>query len=427
MKRSTRKLLIAAGAMTGALLLASCGNKAQETTAAATTAAAETTAAAGETTAAAAGETTAAAETTAALTAPENYGTVALGEYKGVEVAVRDVDVNDEDTQQYIDSLVANNPEKIEVDRPAQDGDTVNIDFVGKKDGVAFQGGTAQGYDLVLGSGAFIDGFESGLVGAKKGDKLDLNLTFPEEYGSAELAGKDVVFEVTVNTISEEKAAELTDAWVEKYTGGEQKTVDDFFQATKESILKQKEQNERTEELNNLINDVITNSSFEITPEAIAYEGQRMMQNSEMTLASYGIDLDSYLSMTGMTREDYQKQMEANGENYAKMKLLVDEIAAQENLTELTEADYQKLVEQYGVSKDMMIQMAGQEAVDFEAKYLKVSNFLLDNAKKVDAPEETTAAETTADAAAETTADAAAETTAAESAAEETTAAETKK
>ena len=381
MRRSMRKAAAAAGIIAGALLLASCGSKPAETTAAETTAAAaETSAAAGE---------SAAAETQApVLDAPESYGSVTLGDYKGVDVEVHDVNVTDDEVQSYVDSLVSYNPVMKEVDRAAKDGDTVNIDYVGKKDGVAFEGGTAQDYDLTLGSGTFIDGFESGLIGVKKGDKVDLNLTFPEQYGNADLAGQAVVFEVTVNAVKESTDAKLNDEWVENYSGGDQTTVAEFLDETKKEMQEQREQSEHTIELNSLISTVMENANFEVNPEAIEYEAQKMMQSSQQSLAQYGIDLDSYLSMVGMTKEDYEAQMRSNGEEYAKMKMLVQEIAAKEGLDQLTEADYKAIEQQYGYSKQMLIQMAGQEAVDFETLYMKVSDYLLENANKVEAPEE---------------------------------------
>ena len=394
MRKSMRKAAAAAGIIAGALLLASCGSKPAETTAAETTAAAST--------AAAGAETSAAAETQAALEAPESYGTVTLGEYKGVDVEVRDVTVTDDDVKQYVDSLVTYNPVMEEVDREAKDGDTVNIDYMGKKDGVAFDGGTAQGYDLTLGSGTFIDGFESGLVGVKKGDKLDLNLTFPEQYGNADLAGQAVVFEVVVNAVKESKTAELDDEWVKNYSNGAQTTVAEFLDAQKKEMQEQREQSEHAVELNDLISTAMENATFDVNPDAIEYEAQKMMQSSQMSLAQYGIDLDSYLSMVGMTKEEYEEQMRTNGEEYAKMKMLVKEIAAKEGMEELTEADYKAIEKQYGYSKQMLVQMAGEEAVDFETLYLKVSDFLLENANKVEAPEEPETEAAESEAAAET-------------------------
>ncbi len=174
---------------------------------------------------------------------------------------------------------------------------------------------------------------------------------------------------------------------MENYTDGGQTTVAEFMDETKKEMQEQREQSEHNIELNALIGSVIENATFDVNPEAIEYEAQKMMQNSQQSLAQYGIDLDSYLSMVGMTKEDYEAQMRTNGEEYAKMKLLVQEIAAKEGMDKLTEADYKAIEKQYGYSKQMLIEMAGQEAVDFETLYLKVSDYLLKNANKVEAPE----------------------------------------
>lgn len=133
----------------------------------------------------------------------ENLGTVELSEYKGVKVNVPAVMVTDAEVESKINQVLSQNPKIEEVDRPAAEGDIVNIDYVGKQDGVEFAGGTGEGQDLTLGSGRMIDGFEDGLIGTKKGDKKELNLTFPEDYSEKALAGQAVVFEVTVNAVKE--------------------------------------------------------------------------------------------------------------------------------------------------------------------------------------------------------------------------------
>ena len=141
---------------------------------------------------------------------------VVLGDYKNLEVVSNVSAITDEDVDNYIDYMLSMSPELVEVtDRDVVEiGDVANIDYEGKKDGVAFDGGTAQGYDLGIGSGSFIEGFEEGLVGVKKGETVDLNLTFPENYHSADLAGAEVVFTVTVNAIYEEATPEFTDEYV---------------------------------------------------------------------------------------------------------------------------------------------------------------------------------------------------------------------
>ena len=159
-----------------------------------------------------------AAESAAAET--EEYvaeSSVKLGEYKGIAVTVTEASVTDEEVENQIQQVLNSKAEYREVDRAAQTGDQVNIDYKGLLDGEAFEGGTAEGYDLTLGSGSFIDGFEDGLVGAVKGDQKDLNLTFPDPYpNNPDLAGKEVVFEVTVNAVKERSIPELTDEFVKK-------------------------------------------------------------------------------------------------------------------------------------------------------------------------------------------------------------------
>ena len=157
---------------------------------------------------------------------------VELGEYKGVTYTPASTEVTDEDVDAQIQAMLDRYPTMNSVDRAAQQGDTVNIDYVGKLDGVAFDGGSATGTDLELGSGMFIDGFEDGLVGASKGDKLNLDLTFPDPYtNNPDLAGKAVVFEVTVNDVKESIPAELNEEFVTSYT--DYTTVDEFKEGTR--------------------------------------------------------------------------------------------------------------------------------------------------------------------------------------------------
>lgn len=147
-------------------------------------------------------------------TASDAKAGIVLGEYKNVPVTVVKPSVSDEELDARIETVLGGYATWDAVDRAAEEGDRVNIDYKGLKDGVAFEGGTAEGYNLVLGSGSFIDGFEDGLIGAAAGEQRNLNLTFPENYQSEELAGQDVVFEVTVNEVAEKHTPELTEAFV---------------------------------------------------------------------------------------------------------------------------------------------------------------------------------------------------------------------
>ena len=180
---------------------------------------------------------------------PSKY--VTLGDYKNMSITIAKNEVTDEDLDSYIDYLLAANESYVDItDRDvAQNGDVANIDYVGKKDGVAFDGGTATGFDLDLGSGVFIDGFEDGVVGMKVGETKDLNLTFPEDYNNEELAGADVVFTVTLNSIKEAVIPELTDEYVqsldnglstvEEYKADIRKTMEDSYASSRESEIEQ--------------------------------------------------------------------------------------------------------------------------------------------------------------------------------------------
>lgn len=209
------------------------------------------------------------------LTGMDN-GTVTLGEYKGIEVTKDPVEVTDDEVDQAVQSDLSAQAKDAEVDRAIQNGDVVNIDYVGTKDGVAFDGGTAQGYDLNIGSGQFIEGFEEGLVGAKKGDKVSLNLTFPEAYQNADLAGKAVVFDVTVNSVKEKQVPELNDAFVQENTSF--KTVDEYKDDKMQTLLKDKNDQAEQKVKSDIYTAILNASKVEPKQEAIDANFNNMAQ-----------------------------------------------------------------------------------------------------------------------------------------------------
>lgn len=226
---------------------------------------------------------------------------VTLGEYKGVAYTPASVEITDEQVDKEVQKLADSN--LVEVDRPAAEGDTVNIDYVGKKDGVAFDGGTASGYDLKLGSNTFIDGFEDGLIGAVKGQKLDLDLTFPEGYPSEDLAGQAVVFEVTVNAVK--TPSELNDDLVMANT--DYKTLEEYREATRNDLEKQAADNAEYQKQSSVFQTIMNNSQVVASEESIqaAYDEamtyyETMATNSGMELETlvgyYGMDLDAFQS-----------------------------------------------------------------------------------------------------------------------------------
>lgn len=304
---------------------------------------------------------------------------VTLGDYKGVTVEKTIQSVTDEDVQNEIDNALANYP--VEVDQAAKEGDTVNIDYVGKIDGEEFDGGSDQGADLKLGSGKFIDGFEDGLIGARKGETRTLNLTFPEDY-TQDLAGKAVEFTVTVNAVKE-PLSEPTDQWVADNIEGYDNLAD--YKAGIRS--EQEENNEQTAE--NQVRyaawtQVIDNCTINEYPETLVEVGKKLYEQQVETYAKYaGMGLDAYIESSGLTQEEYQSNMEEYGKNVAAQALVCQAICDKEGFA-IGDDDYQKALQdmltEYGCTEDELIQTYGQDNVEQSIMLNRVSNLILENA-----------------------------------------------
>ena len=304
---------------------------------------------------------------------------VTLGDYKGVTVEKTIQSVTDEDVQNEIDNALANYP--VEVDQAAKEGDTVNIDYVGKIDGEEFDGGSDQGADLKLGSGKFIDGFEDGLIGARKGETRTLNLTFPEDY-TQDLAGKAVEFTVTVNAVKE-PLSEPTDQWVADNIEGYDNLAD--YKAGIRS--EQEESNEQTAE--NQVRyaawtQVIDNCTINEYPETLVEVGKKLYEQQVKTYAKYaGMELDAYIESSGLTQEEYQSNMEEYGKNVAAQALVCQAICDKEGFA-IGDDDYQKALQdmltEYGCTEDELIQTYGQDNVEQSIMLNRVSNLILENA-----------------------------------------------
>ena len=304
---------------------------------------------------------------------------VTLGDYKGVTVEKTIQSVTDEDVQNEIDNALANYP--VEVDQAAKEGDTVNIDYVGKIDGEEFDGGSDQGADLKLGSGKFIDGFEDGLIGARKGETRTLNLTFPEDY-TQDLAGKAVEFTVTVNAVKE-PLSEPTDQWVADNIEGYDNIAD--YKAGIRS--EQEESNEQTAE--NQVRyaawtQVIDNCTINEYPETLVEVGKKLYKQQVETYAKYaGMELDAYIESSGLTQEEYQSNMEEYGKNVAAQALVCQAICNKEGLA-IGDDDYQKALQdmltEYGCTEEELIQTYGQDNVEQSIMLNRVSNLIMENA-----------------------------------------------
>jgi trigger factor len=271
---------------------------------------------------------------------------ITLGEYKGIEVTVTPLEVTDEDIDAAISEALAANATQEEVTgRAVQDGDTVNINFEGLLDGVAFEGGTAEGYDLVIGSGSFIPGFEEGIIGANIGDELALDLTFPEDY-DAEMAGKAVVFNVKVNSISQSILPELTESYVQENTDYD--TIDAYKEATRADLQAANEDTMENEKINNVMTAIVDNAEISSIPQTLLdyYSYSYKEYNSQMINYMYGMTLADYFAATGTSEEDFNAYVLTVAENYATSELVQKAIAEAEGM-EITDEEYKEKLPQY--------------------------------------------------------------------------------
>ncbi len=304
---------------------------------------------------------------------------VELGEYKGVTYTPASTEVTDEDVDAQIQAMLDRYPTMNSVDRAAQQGDTVNIDYVGKLDGVAFDGGSATGTDLELGSGMFIDGFEDGLVGASKGDKLNLDLTFPDPYtNNPDLAGKAVVFEVTVNDVKESIPAELNEEFVTSYT--DYTTVDEFKEGTRKQLEDYAKSQADGQKQYDVFMKVVENSVITFTDEDVQPYYDQLHTAYEQQAQLAGIDLETMASYYGMDLASFEEELKLQAEEATKQDAVVRAIAAKENIP-VTDEDREALATQYGYETvEAMDTAVGTDMVESYILTQKVLDLLAENA-----------------------------------------------
>lgn len=276
---------------------------------------------------------------------------VTLGDYKGLEVEMDDdFLVTEDDIKKEVEIEIGYvGGDYVESDKTeVEEGDTVNIDYVGKKDGVAFDGGTAEGYNLTIGSGQFIPGFEDGLIGAKVGDVVDLNLTFPEQYQSEELAGQDVVFTVTVNSIMEEADPMtyegLTDEWVQEKMNMD--SVEDYLEEVRSVMQGYMDEDKETEVASAVLEELRKVCTVSAHPEGL--DEERVEQSMDLyrnSAEANGMDLDSYLSVANQTEEGLRQGLMESAKNAVDTELILMAIADVEGISD-DEAAYQKYVQE---------------------------------------------------------------------------------
>ncbi len=275
---------------------------------------------------------------------------VKISSYKGMKIKEFAYTVKDEEIEAELNRVRERNAKKVEItDRAAANGDIVNIDFVGTVDGVKFDGGEAKGFDLTLGSGQFIPGFEDQVVGMNIGESKDVNVTFPENYQAVELKGKAAVFAVTLHKIQGKELPEVTDEFIKEATGSE--TVEAYKAKTKERLQSQADRRANDDTENSILDAIAANTEVEIPQAMIDREIDSIVQKFEYQLMYQGLKLSDYLSFLKVDLAQFKKQYQAQAEQNVKNQLIISHIIDVEKI-EATEEEVDEKVAAQAASVD---------------------------------------------------------------------------
>ena len=316
------------------------------------------------------------------------YPEVKLGQYKGLEALKAEVKVVAADVNARLKEMADRNSRLVSVERAVKKGDTADIDFEGFDNGVAFDGGKGENFDLEIGSGSFVPGFEDQLIGMKAGEEKDIDITFPENY-TPELAGKPVVFHVKVNEVKEKQVPAIDDEFAKDVS--EFDTLKDL-----KADIKKKLTAERTESAQRAFEDVLMAKVAEgieadIPEEMVELQAERMMEQFKQQLASQGIPFDQYLKMTNTAEADFRKQARGPAADQVKMDLAVEAIIKAEGLEasdEDVESEMKSVAEKYGMDLDTVKKYLRPEDVKEQVIREKVVKLVADSAVAVAPAEE---------------------------------------
>ena len=314
----------------------------------------------------------------------ECYPEVDVKDYKGVEIEKRVAEVTDDDINTELDTLRKRNARIESVDRPVQDGDHIILDFDGSVDGVKFDGGQAENYELVVGSGTFVPGFEEQLVGVEPGGEKDVVVTFPEDYGAEDLAGKEAVFKCTVHEVKEEELPELDDDFAKDVS--EFDTLEELKKDTAEKL-----QDEKSKRAENMMKDAAIKAVYEandiyIPRPLVEDEIDNMMDTLKQRISQQGVEFDKYLEYIDKKESDMRDDMKEEAQRNVKTRMLVAAVVDKENITandEDVDKQVEEMAKQYSMEADKIKEMLGEDNLQFIKKDLemqKAVDFIFDNA-----------------------------------------------
>ena len=311
---------------------------------------------------------------------------VTLGDYKGLDVPKTRVTVKKEEVEEELKRTQEQNAREITIeDRPAKDGDILTIDYSGSVDGEKFEGGTAQDQTLIIGSGAFIPGFEEQLIGKELNEETEINVTFPEEYHAADLAGKEAVFEVKIKAIKEKELPELDDEFASEVS--EFETLDEYKADIKEKIRERKKEEAKTERENKLVDLAVENAQMDIPDAMVEEQVQQMTEEFAQRLSYQGLSMEQYLQFSGMDAQKFADDMKPQAVKRIETRLVLEAIVKAENI-EVSEEEYKAEVEKMAAMYQMeteqlekLIQDAQKEQMMDDIAVQKAVDFLVAEAK----------------------------------------------
>lgn len=312
---------------------------------------------------------------------------VTLGKYKGVKIDKVDTEVTEDEVNDVIDKERENNARTKSVEgRPVQDKDTAVIDFEGFVDGVAFEGGKGENYDLVIGSHSFIDTFEEQLIGKNIGEETEVNVTFPEEYHSAELAGKPAMFKVTIKDIKEKELPELDDEFASEVS--EFDTLAEYKEDVKKNLVEKKEKEAKDQKEMAAIEAVIADAAMEIPDAYVQTVQKQMVDEFAQRIQMQGLSMEQYLQLTGTNVAMMEEQIKPQALKRIQSRLVLEAVVAAEKI-EASEEDFDKevarLAEAYKMEADQVKEMigeSGKEEIMKDLAVTKAAEFVTENAKE---------------------------------------------
>ncbi|MCY1564670.1 trigger factor [Staphylococcus pettenkoferi] len=317
---------------------------------------------------------------------------VELGDYKGLEIEKQDADLTDEEVDEAINQQLNQLSEMVvKEDGAVEEGDTVNIDFDGYVDGEQFEGGQADSYDLEIGSGSFIPGFEEQLVGVKAGEEKDVNVTFPEEYHAEELSGKEATFKTKVNEIKYKEVPELDDE-IANELDSDAETVDQYKENLRKRLAEQKQTEAENVQKEEAIQKASDNAKIDIPEAMVNTELDRMLQEFGQRMQQQGLSLETYFQISGQDESQLREQMKDDAEARVRTNLTLTAIADKEDI-EVSEEDIdkelEKMSEQFNISvEDIKNTLGNTDIVKNDVRIQKVIDLLVDEAKLVEPSED---------------------------------------